>query len=118
VLGLGLALALNQAYRGRGLVRAAVLVPWAVPTVVAGLLWRFMFDGRGIVNAVLLDLGVLQTPVVWFIHEVTAWVPVILADVWKTTPFVALLPRRRTSTRRSTRRPGSTGRRAGANSAT
>jgi ABC-type sugar transport system permease subunit len=91
VLGLALALAMNRAYRGRGLVRAAVLVPWAVPTVVAGLLWRFMFDGQGIVNAVLTDLGVIDTPVVWFIHATTAWVPVILADVWKTTPFVALL---------------------------
>ena len=91
VLGLFLALAMNRAFRGRGLVRASVLVPWAIPTVVAALLWRFMFDGRGIVNAVLVKLGVLQTPTIWFIHEVTAWVPVILADVWKTTPFVALL---------------------------
>ena len=91
VLGLALALAMNRAYRGRGLVRAAVLVPWAVPTVVAGLLWRFMFDGQGIVNAVLTDLGLIRSPVVWFIHATTAWVPVILADVWKTTPFVALL---------------------------
>jgi ABC-type sugar transport system permease subunit len=91
VLGLGLALALNQAYRGRGLVRAAVLVPWAIPTVVAGLLWRFMFEGQGVVNAVLGHMGVLREPLVWFIHAGTAWVPVILADVWKTTPFVALL---------------------------
>jgi ABC-type sugar transport system permease subunit len=91
LLGLGLALAMNRAYRGRGLVRAAVLVPWAIPTVVAGLLWRFMFDGRGIVNAVLGGIGVLREPLVWFIHADTAWVPVILADVWKTTPFVALL---------------------------
>jgi ABC-type sugar transport system permease subunit len=91
VLGLGPALALNQAYRGRGLVRAAVLVPWAIPTVVAGLLWRFMFEGQGVVNAVLGHMGVLREPLVWFIHAGTAWVPVILADVWKTTPFVALL---------------------------
>jgi ABC-type sugar transport system permease subunit len=91
VLGLALALGLNQAYRGRGLVRAAVLVPWAIPTVVAGLLWRFMFEEQGIVNAMLGQLGVLRGPLVWFIHAGTAWVPVILADVWKTTPFVALL---------------------------
>ncbi|HEU4649138.1 MAG TPA: sugar ABC transporter permease [Gemmatimonadales bacterium] len=91
LFGLVLALGLNQAYRGRGLVRAAVLVPWAIPTVVAGLLWRFMFEGQGIVNGVLGQLGVLREPLVWFIHAGTAWVPVILADVWKTTPFVALL---------------------------
>jgi ABC-type sugar transport system permease subunit len=92
VLGLGLALAMNRAYRGRGLVRAAILVPWAIPTVVAGLVWRFMFDGEtGIANVVLVRAGLLQEPLVWFIHAGTAWVPVILADVWKTTPFVALL---------------------------
>jgi ABC-type sugar transport system permease subunit len=92
VAGTVLALAMNRAFRGRGLVRAAVLIPWAIPTVVAALLWRFMFDGdAGIVNAVLVRLGVLAQPLVWFIHPVTAWVPIILADVWKTTPFVALL---------------------------
>ena len=92
LLGLFLALAMNRAFRGRGLVRAAVLVPWAIPTVVAALLWRFLFDAQaGIVNSVLIDVGVLREPLVWFIHASTAWVPVILADVWKTTPFVALL---------------------------
>ncbi|HEV2148062.1 MAG TPA: sugar ABC transporter permease [Longimicrobiaceae bacterium] len=92
VLGLFLALAMNRAFRGRGLVRAAVLVPWAIPTVVAALLWRFLFDSQaGVVNAALLGAGVVDEPPVWFIRESLAWVPVILADVWKTTPFVALL---------------------------
>lgn len=92
VLGLVFALAMNRAFRGRGLVRVAVLVPWAIPTVVAALLWRFIFGGQaGIANAVLVDLGVIDQPIVWFVHAATAWVPVILADVWKTTPFVALL---------------------------
>ncbi len=91
-LGLVLALALNRAYRGRGLVRAAVLVPWAIPTVVGALLWRFMFDSEaGIANALLMDVGLMDQPLVWFIHATAAWVPVILADVWKMTPFVALL---------------------------
>lgn len=92
IIGLWLALALNRAFRGRGLVRAAVLVPWAIPTVVSALLWRFMFEGQtGIVNSVLVGIRVLKEPVVWFIQPTAAWVPVILADVWKTTPFVALL---------------------------
>lgn len=91
-LGLLLALAMNQAFRGRGVVRAAVLVPWAIPTVVAALLWRFIFDSQaGIANVVLIDVGILHHPLVWFVRASTAWVPVILADVWKTTPFVALL---------------------------
>lgn len=81
LLGLALALAMNRAFRGRGLVRAAVLVPWALPTVVAGLLWRFLFDSQaGIAGEIS-----------WFTGAATAWVPVILADVWKTAPFVALL---------------------------
>jgi ABC-type sugar transport system permease subunit len=92
VIGLGLALALNRTFRGRGLVRAAVLIPWAIPTVVSALLWRFMFEGQsGIVNTALVSMGILREPVVWFIQPAAAWVPVILADVWKTTPFVALL---------------------------
>jgi ABC-type sugar transport system permease subunit len=93
-LGLGcvLALAMNRAFRGRALVRAAVLVPWAIPTVVSALLWRFIFEGRaGIANALLVDLRLVRDPPVWFIHTGLAWVPVVLADVWKTTPFVALL---------------------------
>lgn len=91
VLGLAVALALNRAYRGRSLVRAAVLVPWAIPTVVAALIWKFMFQSSGIANALLLKIGLLQEPFDWFTHPLGAWVPVILADVWKTIPFVALL---------------------------
>jgi ABC-type sugar transport system permease subunit len=91
-LGTALALILNRAFRGRGALRALVLVPWAIPTVVTALLWRFLFDGSaGIANALLVDVGLLDQPFVWFGHAVAAWIPIILADVWKTTPFVALL---------------------------
>ncbi len=75
VLGCVLALAMNRTFRGRALVRATILIPWAIPTVVAALVWRFMFEG-------------LEG---WLTHDVWAWVPVILADSWKETPFVALL---------------------------
>ena len=92
VLGFALALGMNSAFRGRGAARATSLLPWAIPTVVAALLWRFMFDSQaGIANAILIGLGVLSRPIVWFIDATTAWIPVILADVWKTTPFVAIL---------------------------
>ncbi|MGN6392239.1 MAG: carbohydrate ABC transporter permease [Gemmatimonadales bacterium] len=91
-LGCLLALAMNRAFRGRGLVRAAVLVPWAIPTVVSALLWRFIFEGQsGIANTLLVRTGLVHNPPVWFIEAGLAWVPVVLADVWKTTPFVALL---------------------------
>jgi ABC-type sugar transport system permease subunit len=92
LLGLVLALGMNRVFRGRGVLRAALLVPWAIPTVVAALLWRFMFESQsGIVNALLVDAGVLGRPIVWLVQARTAWVPVMLADIWKTTPFVALL---------------------------
>jgi ABC-type sugar transport system permease subunit len=94
LLGLFLALSLHRAYRGRGLVRTVVLLPWAIPTVVAALLWAFLFDSQaGIVNAVLIDARAMDAadPFVWFTHSVGAWMPVILADVWKMTPFVTLL---------------------------
>lgn len=90
-LGLLFALALNRVRRGRALVRASVLIPWAIPTVVAALVWSFMFQPVGIGNELLRSAGLIDEPVVWFSHAIAAWVPLILADVWKTTPFVALL---------------------------
>jgi ABC-type sugar transport system permease subunit len=88
--GLLLALALHRVFRARGLVRTAVLLPWAIPTVVAALIWRFMFESpAGLASATLGRLGV--APPTWFADAIAAWIPLILADVWKTTPFVALL---------------------------
>jgi ABC-type sugar transport system permease subunit len=92
LLGLALALGLHRAFRGRGLARTAALLPWAIPTVVAALVWRFAFEGpSGGANALLTGLGVLEQAPVWFGDAHLAWVPIVLADVWKTTPFVALL---------------------------
>jgi ABC-type sugar transport system permease subunit len=91
-LGLVLALGLDGIRRGRGAARVLLLLPWAVPTVVAGLVWRFMFEGRsGVANTLLLGAGLLEEPIAWLALQPAAWVPVVLADVWKTTPFVALL---------------------------
>jgi len=91
VVGLALAMAIDSMTRGRGVVRTAMLLPWAVPTVVVGLVWRFMFETPGgLVNTVLVRAGVTSPPI-WFADPVAAWVPVILADVWKTAPFVAIL---------------------------
>ena len=88
--GLLVALALERVSRGRGMVRTAVLLPWAIPTVVAALIWRFMFESpAGLASAALARLG--ATPPTWFADRLAAWVPLVLTDVWKTTPFVALL---------------------------
>jgi ABC-type sugar transport system permease subunit len=68
------------------------LLPWAVPTVVAALIWRFMFDAQaGIVTDVLRTAGIIGPSFDLFVDPVAAWVPIVLADVWKTTPFVAVL---------------------------
>jgi trehalose/maltose transport system permease protein len=92
VLGLGIALALNAHFRGRGMLRAAVLIPWAIPTVVSAQMWAWMFnDVFGVINAMLLGIGMIDAPIAWIASPETALVAVILVDVWKTTPFVALL---------------------------
>ncbi|MBI4478381.1 MAG: sugar ABC transporter permease [Acidobacteria bacterium] len=91
-LGLALALIMHTAVHGRALIRLAALLPWAVPTVVAALVWRFMFDAQaGIISAPLLTFGAVGESFDWFVHPLAAWVPIGAADIWKTTPFVAIL---------------------------
>jgi trehalose/maltose transport system permease protein len=92
VLGVAIALTLNAHLRGRGLLRAAVLVPWAIPTVVSAQMWNWMYnDLYGVVNAALLGLGVIDAPLAWTADPRLALPAVIAVDVWKTTPFMALL---------------------------
>lgn len=92
VLGLAIALALNAQFRGRGGLRAAILIPWAIPTVVSAQMWSWMFnDVFGVINHVLLALGLIAEPVAWLASPDTALLSIILVDVWKTTPFMALL---------------------------
>jgi trehalose/maltose transport system permease protein len=90
VIGLGIALAINRAFRGRGLVRAAVLVPWAFPTVISAVMWRLMFqDQVGIINYVANAIGLISDPIL--ADRTLLLIAAILVDVWKTTPFMALL---------------------------
>jgi trehalose/maltose transport system permease protein len=90
VIGLAIALAINQAFRGRGLVRAAVLVPWAFPTVISAVMWRLMFqDQVGVINYVANALGIISRPILS--DDTLLLIGAILVDVWKTTPFMALL---------------------------
>jgi trehalose/maltose transport system permease protein len=92
VLGLGIALALNAHFRGRGLLRAAVLIPWAIPTVVSAQMWSWMFnDVFGIINVILQGLGIIGRPIAWTASPDTALAAIVIVDVWKTTPFMALL---------------------------
>jgi len=92
LLGLIVALVVHQAFRGRGLVRAAILVPWAIPTIVSAKMWAWMFhDQFGILNDMLMKVGLLGAPIAWTANPDTAMIAVIIVDVWKTTPFMALL---------------------------
>jgi trehalose/maltose transport system permease protein len=92
VLGVVIALVMNAAFPGRGLFRAAVLVPWAIPTVVSAKMWQWMLhDQFGVVNDALARLGLITTPIAWTADPHLALFSVIMVDVWKTTPFVALL---------------------------
>jgi multiple sugar transport system permease protein len=86
LIGLGMALAMHAAFRGQGVLRTVVLVPWAVLTVVTAIMWRTIFDPTlGIVNAAL------GTDIVWLGDTPYAMIVMIIADVWKTAPFMALL---------------------------
>jgi trehalose/maltose transport system permease protein len=92
VLGLIIALTLNARLRGRGPLRAAMLVPWAIPTVVSAQMWGWMLhDQYGVINALLLRLGIISTSWAWVADPALALWSVVAVDVWKTTPFMALL---------------------------
>jgi len=85
VFGLWMAIIMNRNFKGRGFVRAAVLVPWAIPTAVTAKLWYFIFSVDGIANSLF------HTNILWVSGEWSSRWAVIIADTWKTTPFMALL---------------------------
>ena len=92
LLGLGIALVLNQTFKGRGIVRTIAILPWALPTALIALAWTWIFnDQYGVVNDILLRLGVIDTGINWLGDPTLAMVSVIIADVWKTTPFISIL---------------------------
>jgi len=92
VLGMIIALLINRNFVGRGIVRASVLVPWALTTVVSAKMWAWIYDGRyGVANDLLIRIGVIDAPIIFLVRpEVTIWA-MIVAEIWKTTPFMALL---------------------------
>ncbi|HEX5500129.1 MAG TPA: sugar ABC transporter permease, partial [Thermomicrobiales bacterium] len=92
VLGFGIAQVLNRDFRGRGWVRAAVLVPWAIPTVVSSRLWGLIFDTNvGIANYLLTSARIVGADVNWLGDPRLAINVTAVVDVWKTTPFMALI---------------------------
>ena len=92
VLGVAIALVLNRSFPGRAWVRAAVLVPWAVPTIVSAKMWGWMLNDQfGVVNQALVAMGLISAPLAWTADPALAMASVIVVEVWKTTPFIALL---------------------------
>lgn len=92
IIGMAIALVLDKSFRGRGFVRTVTLVPWALPTAVMGLAWAWIFnDQYGIVNDILRSLGLIDTGITWLGDPGRAMLALVLADVWKTTPFIAII---------------------------
>ena len=84
-IGVCMALVMNKAFRGRGLVRASILVPWAIPTAISALLWRWIFAADGVAN------DILNAKILWTTEGFQSWLAVVIADTWKTAPFIGLL---------------------------
>lgn len=93
LLGLGIALIINSKFSGRGLLRTAMLVPWAIPTVVSARLWELMLrdNSSGFINMALMSLGLIDSPQAWLANSALQIPALIMVDVWKTTPFMALI---------------------------
>lgn len=92
LLGMIIALVVNSNFRGRGVMRAVMLVPWAIPTVISAQMWKWMYDDvYGVVNDGLVRLHIIDHSHAWISEPGTALGAVAAVDIWKTTPFVALL---------------------------
>ncbi|WP_346222405.1 sugar ABC transporter permease [Heyndrickxia faecalis] len=92
VLGLGLAMIMNKAFKGQGIVRTTSLIPWAIPTAVAALMWSYLYDGTsGVVAHFFQSIGLISDSRILLLTGSGAMVSTILADVWKITPYMALL---------------------------
>ena len=91
LFGLAIALVINRHFKGRGIVRAAILIPWAIPTVVSSQMWRFIFnDNYGLLNYLLFGADT-SAYTAWLANPATAFIAIIIADVWKTSSFAGLL---------------------------
>ncbi|MED2974040.1 sugar ABC transporter permease [Fictibacillus sp. B-59209] len=92
VLGLAIAVLINKAFFGRGLVRATILIPWAIPTAVSAKMWQFLYDGQnGIVAKIFEKIGLVDNATDLLTSNIGAMFSIIFTDVWKTTPYMALL---------------------------
>ncbi len=92
ILAIGIALLLNREFRGRMFVRVIALLPWAVPSVVNGIMWKWIFNpSYGALNGLLYSLHIIDKYVIWLGYPNSALAAIVWADVWKETPFIMLL---------------------------
>jgi ABC-type sugar transport system permease subunit len=85
ILGVAMALIMAKAFRGRGIVRAGILVPWAIPTIVSALMWKLIFDASGVMNRIL------GREILWLADTGASFWAIVIADTWKTAAFIGLL---------------------------
>ncbi len=92
VFGLLFALLLNEQFRGRSMLRAVVLIPWAIPTIVSAKIWKLIFDySYGVLNFCIISFGVSSDKINWLGAPIAAFWALVIAEVWKTTPFVVII---------------------------
>jgi multiple sugar transport system permease protein len=92
LIGLILALSVGSLKTFRSFTRVIFLIPWTLPTAVIAVLWAWIFNDQfGVLNAILLRIGILHAPILWLGQPAAAMSAIIIADVWKTTPFVFLI---------------------------
>lgn len=92
VLGIGFALLLNELFPGRGVLRTIILIPWAIPTIVSAKVWKLIFDySYGVLNYLVVTTGISDGRINWLGTPLAAFWSLIIAEVWKTTPFMVIL---------------------------
>lgn len=91
IIGMCLALVMNRKIPGQGIIRTAILIPWAIPTVVSGIVWTQFFSQNGMVNYAMQVMNLIQTPLNWLGNEWLAKLSILIADIWKNTPYMSLL---------------------------
>jgi multiple sugar transport system permease protein len=92
IVSMGLALALNEQFRGRGLARVALLLPWATPVAISAMMWRYMFNEQyGHINAILRALGLIHRPLVWLGNPPLAFTANVIVEIWTAVPLMTLI---------------------------
>lgn len=92
ILGLIFALVLNEKIRGRGFFRVVLLIPWAVPIAISSRLWQLIYNyDYGVLNYIFMNLGIASSPVNWLGTPIGSFISILIADVWKTTPFLTII---------------------------